>query len=238
MRRTYSRLETVEERKNIRRTFIFGVLTIAFIVFLFTLGIPLLVKFTGFFTDLGKTQKPIDKTDTIPPAPPQIKIPADYTNQTSVEITGNTEAGATVKLFYNNNTQEVLADRDGKFTFNLQLNKGENTVSATAKDTNGNESQKTQTYTITFDNEPPEIKIDSPSDGAEFYGSKERQLTIKGKTESEADLTINDRVVAVDDDGSFAFLTTLSEGENTFKIKATDKAGNTEETSLTVSFTP
>jgi hypothetical protein len=238
MRRNYSRLATIEERKNIRRTFLFGVLTIAFLIFLFTLGIPVLVKFTGFFTDLGKSQKPIDKTDTIPPAPPQIKTPADYTNKTSLDISGNTEAGATIKLFYNDETQEVLADRDGKFSFNFQLNKGENTISAIAKDTNGNESQKSPTYTIIFDNEPPKIEINSPADGAEFFGSKQRQLTIKGKTESEADLIINDRVVAVDDDGSFTFLTTLSEGENTFKIKATDKAGNTEETSLTVRFSP
>ncbi len=236
MRRNYSRLETIEERKNIRRTFLFGILTVAFLIFLFFLGIPVLVKFTGFFTDLGKSQKPIDKTDTIPPAPPQIKIPADYTNKTSLDISGNTEAGATVKLFYNSNEEEVLADRDGKFSLNFQLDKGENTISATAKDANGNESQKSPTYTIIFDNEPPKIEISSPSGGTEFFGSKARQLTIKGTTESEADLTINDRVVAVDDDGSFAFLTTLSEGENNFKIKAVDKAGNAEETSLTVRF--
>ena len=238
MARLYSRLATVEEKRNIRRTFLFGILTILAIVFLFTLGLPTLVKFAGFFTDLGKSEKPIDKTDTIPPAPPHINTPAEYTNQTSLKVSGGTEPGATVKIYFNDNTQEILADKDGNFSLNLNLNKGANTISATAKDAAGNISQKTQTYTITFDKEPPDIQITSPSPGAQFFGDKARQLSIKGKTESEASVTINDRLVAVEDDGSFTFVTTLVEGDNNFKIKATDKAGNTKETSLTVKFSP
>jgi hypothetical protein len=238
MRKAYSRLASVEERKNIKRTFLFGILTVIFLVFLFTLGVPLLVKFTGFFTDLGKSQTPIDKSDTIPPAPPRIDAPVEFTNQTSVIISGTTEPGATITLSLNGKTQEVLANKDGEFTFDIKLNKGENTLSALAKDAAGNVSQETKTYTVTFDNEPPEIQIESPSDGTEFFGSKERQLSIKGKTEGGVSLDINGRLVVVEDDGSFTFTTTLSEGENTFNIKAADKAGNTKEDSLMVRFSP
>ncbi|MEJ2441808.1 MAG: hypothetical protein P8Y06_02730, partial [Patescibacteria group bacterium] len=75
-------------------------------------------------------------------------------------------------------------------------------------------------------------------EGKEFYGAKERQITIEGVTEEGVSLTINDRVVAVDEDGGFAFSTTLGEGENNFNIKSADKAGNQTEMDFKVSFTP
>ena len=45
------------------------------------------------------------------------------------------------------------------------LKKGVNTISAIAKDSSGNESQESQVYKVTYDNEPPEIEITSPVKG-------------------------------------------------------------------------
>lgn len=208
------------------------------LAFLFTLGLPTLAKFAGFLTDLNKSGKPIEKSDTTPPAPPRINDLPDYTNQLSLSVTGTTEPAAVVKLFLNDKEEEVLADKDGNFSTKFDLKKGENTVSALATDSSGNQSQKSPVQKIIFDNEPPSITIDSPADGASFFGSKQKQLTIKGKTKVGAGLTINDRFADVDDSGNFTFTTTLSEGQNTFNLKATDKAGNTTEKSITVNFSP
>jgi hypothetical protein len=238
MKRRYSRLARTEERQSIRRAIFFTFLTIISIFAFIFLGLPVLAKFAGFLTDIKKSGLPIERNDTTPPAPPKLDSLPEYTNEFSVEIKGTTEAGASVILFLNNDEEELVVNKDGEFNFTFKLDKGENTVSVKARDAAGNESQVTDTYKIIFDNEPPELEITSPEDGKEFYGSKERQVSINGKTEESASVTINDRIVAVDVSGNFTFVTTLSEGENGFTIKTEDKAGNSNEASLTLRFTP
>lgn len=238
MKRRYSRLARTEERQSIRKAVFFTFLTVASILAFIFLGLPVLAKFAGFLTDLRKTGLPIERNDTTPPAPPRLESLPEYTNEFSVEIKGTTEAGATLILFLNGDEEEVVADKDGEFNFTFKLDKGDNTLSVKARDSSGNESQETDTYKIVFDNEPPELETTSPEDGKEFFGSKERQVSINGRTEEGASITVNDRIVAVDVNGNFTFVTTLSEGENNFAIKAEDRAGNSIETSLTLRFTP
>jgi hypothetical protein len=236
MRRPYSRLAGTEEKRNIRRAIAFGVLTVAAILFVFVFGLPTVAKFAAFLTDLRKGTTPIEKTDTTPPPPPRISTLPDATKESKLQVEGTSEAGSTVILSFNGDSQEVVASNDGSFTFSVILTKGENIFSLTAKDAAGNESQATPVYTVLFDNEPPKLEISSPGDGEQFFGSKQRQVTISGTTEPDITLTINDRIIKVDDNGSFTYATTLEEGENTFSAKAVDKAGNETEKSLTVHF--
>lgn len=238
MRRNYSRLATVEEKKNLRKALLFAFLSLIFIIFLFFLGIPLFAKFATFMSNLGKSDKPIVLNDTTPPAPPQLFVENEYTNQKSVEISGNTEAGAIAIVTFNSKEQELISDKDGAFSFKFGLRDGENSFFARAKDQAGNVSQPTKTYKITFDSTPPEIIIESPTDGSEYFGSKQTQVTIKGQTEIGSSVTLNDRFASVSDSGTFNFTASLSEGENIFNIKAVDKAGNEKEKSLTLRFTP
>lgn len=238
MKRRYSRLSRTEERRNNRKAFIFFVLTIASILLVFFLGLPLLAKFAAFLTDIRQSSQPIEISDTTPPVLPRFEPLPEATNEIKVEITGHTEPGATAILYLNNKTEEVLADNKGEFNYTFFLNDGNNRISAVAKDGSGNESQKTETYKILFDDEPPEIQINSPEAGSEYFGAKQRQVVIDGKTEEGAKININDRLVVVDSDGSFTFATTLSEGENSFTIKAEDKAGNIKEEGLTLHFSP
>jgi hypothetical protein len=238
MVRRYSRLTKTEEKKNIRRAYFFGFLTIALIVVFIFLGLPAFAKFAGFLTDLRKSSEAPEVGDTTPPAPPRLEPLPEATNNLQVEIKGSTEPGATVVLTLNNKQQELLANKEGTFSYTFSLADGENTLSAIAFDSAGNESQKTKKYKITYDNDPPELAIVKPEDGSKFYGAKQRQIVIEGMTEEGASVNINERLVVVEADGSFSFATSLSEGENQFSIKASDKAGNTTEKSLTLHFTP
>lgn len=237
MRRTYSRLVSVEERKNTRNAVFFILLTIAAAALIFFVGLPILGNFAAFVSEIGKSTKPISSTDTTPPGPPRFSNFPDFTNQTNVNLNGNAEPGSTIKMTFNGAEEDQLADKDGKFTFSLSLNSGENDFSAVAVDPAGNVSQKTQDYKIIFDNKPPTLTIDSPSNGAQFLGSKQRQVTIQGTTETNCQVTVNDRIVAVDDNGKFQYTTTLNDGENKFAFKSTDQAGNTTEVDLTLNFT-
>ncbi len=211
-------------------------LTIASLALLFFVGIPVLGNLTGFISDLGKSNKPIANNDKTPPAPPKFGNFPDYTNQNKVELIGNTESGATVKLMFNGNSTEALADKDGKFTFNVDLDDGANNFNAFAVDSSGNEGQKTNDFKIVFDNKAPELTIDSPADGSQFFGTKQKQVTIQGTAEAEVQITINDRIVSVDGNGKFQYTSSLGEGENKFNIKVTDQAGNLTEKDLIFTF--
>ena len=234
----HSRLARTEEKKNIKRAIFFGFLTISIIIAFIFLGLPAVAKFAGFLSDLKKGNSPIEINDNTPPAPPILERFSEYTKEQQLKISGKTEPGAIVTLFLNTDEEEIIANNDGEFNYTFKLKKGENSISVKAKDSAGNESQESKTYEVVFDNESPDLEITSPEEGKEYYGSKERQITIKGITEDGVSLTINDRIVAVDEDGTFTFLTTLNEGKNNFNIKSTDKAENQTEMDFSVSFTP
>lgn len=232
----YSRLASVEERKNVKNAYKYIVWSIIAIIFLIFLGVPTLVRFAGFIGDIAKSDKPVEINDITPPAPPQFDEIPENTNKETLEITGQSENSAIIKIRANNDDSEVVANNEGKFSFTFNLNKGENTIDATSTDLAGNQSTQTQTFRINYDNEDPELTIDSPSDGSSFFGSGQRQLSIKGTVDENVDLRINDRFVSLKDDNSFTFATTLSEGENKFDIVAMDPAGNESSSSLTVTF--
>lgn len=238
MARYYSRLKTTEEKRNIRNAVLLGVVTIFLLFGVFIFGLPTVAKFAAFLADLRKSGEPVEINDSTPPAPPRLEPLPEATNKSSVEVLGESEPGATIILTFNRDEVELVTDNEGSFRRTFELNKGENTLRASAKDSAGNESQKTDAVSIIFDDENPSLIISSPADGASFFGSKQRQLVVEGSTDSGASLSINDRFVLVEEDGTFAFATTLSEGENTFNLKALDKAGNQTEKSFKVTFSP
>ena len=234
----YSRLASVEEKRNMRRAFLFTILTILAILGVLFYGLPSVARFAAFLSDLRKSNLPVDRNDTTPPAPPRLDRLPEATKEPEIEISGVTEEGATVILTLNGKDEEVVADADGKFRFSYSLRKGENQILTKAKDRAGNESQPTTGITVVFDNEAPKLDISAPADGSQFYGDGQRQLAIKGTTEVGITLTINDRIVKVEEDGTFTFATTLADGENSFNLKSADKAGNQTEKTLKVNFSP
>ena len=238
MVRFYSRLRTTEEKRNLRTAVVLGIVTILLIGGIFIFGLPTVAKFAAILTDLRKSGEPVEVNDTTPPAPPRLDALPEATNKTQIEVSGESEPGATVILSFNKTVEEAIADNEGSFRFTFDLEDGQNSLTVSAKDSSGNESQKTEEISITFDNENPSLNVNAPSEGASFFGAKQRQVVIEGSTDTEASLSINDRFVLVEEDGSFAFATTLSEGENTFNLKAQDKAGNQSEKSLKVNFAP
>jgi hypothetical protein len=234
--KSYSRLNTVEQKKNIKRAKFYLILSIATLIALVVFGIPLLVKFAGFVGDIAKSNKPVDVQDITPPAPPHFEDTPDYTSKESLEVIGTSESGATIKIRANNNDYEVVCNSEGKFSFTFNLKKGENNIDAIAVDAAGNQSTQTPTYKIFFDNEEPQLEIEMPQDGGSFYGNSQKQITVKGLVNEKVEITINDRFVALKDDNSFAYSVALNEGSNEFKVKAIDEAGNETEKTLTVNF--
>lgn len=238
MKKFYSRRIAVEEKNNIKRSVTFIILSLVVLISLFFFGIPLMARFVSFISDLKKKDIPISINDNTPPAPPRFDVLPDATNKEIIDVSGETEEGATVFVYLNNLKNETLADSDGLFTFSANLKKGENIIYAISQDKSGNKSAESKKYTIIFDNEKPEININSPSDGETFYGEDQKEIEISGSTKPDIELNVNDRFITLDVNGNFKYKYLLSEGENELNFKALDKAGNQSEKRITVNFIP
>jgi hypothetical protein len=238
MSKRYSRLRRTQKRKNTRSAFFFIVASMAMVAFFIFVGMPLLIKYTSFVSDIRKSSEPIERNDTTPPPPPMINSIPRATNSNELDVSGRTEPGVTVKIIHGSNSKELISNSDGKFSTTITLNDGENKIRFKATDKSGNESKQTETYSVIYDSDPPELIISSPEDGKSLYGSGQRQLTIDGSTDEGVRIYINERIVVVDDRGNFSYLTSLSEGENNFTIIAKDEAGNQAEQSLAVNYSP
>ena len=237
MTNRYSRLESTEEKRNFRNAILLLVLSILVIILLFVYGIPLVGRVASFVSGLKNGGGTITSNDKTPPVPPNFNIYPDYTNQQTISISGSAEPGVSIILVFNDKKSETLVDKDGNFVFQgLTLEPEANTFSATASDLAGNLSQSTEMRTINYDSKPPELVIDSPQDDAGFYGNTQRQISIQGTAENNVAITINDRVVTVDENGKFQYPVTLNSGANTFNIKVTDLAGNQTEKNISLNF--
>ena len=234
MKRKYSRKLSTERRKNNRKIVTLSALSLTVIVILFLYGIPLVVRYTEFITNIRSSNTPFASNDQTPPSPPRLDLSSDYTNREEIDINGSSEPGSTVELRINNSQIEVLTNKEGRFSTTVTLTEGDNRIRAKARDAAGNESSSSDEINVIFDKTAPEVEITSPSDGSTYYGQTQKQITIQGNTESNARVTLNDRIVIVENDGTFRRQYTLSDGDNVLQIKVEDQAGNSTEIELKV----
>ena len=71
------------------------------------------------------------------------------TNQNSITVSGTTFPNATVTITYELGEQIVTADTSGKFSIDVNLDGGYNTITATAFDAAGNSASQSITVTYT-----------------------------------------------------------------------------------------
>lgn len=215
------------------------VLTIVIIV---SLIILVVLSFTFFAPAVGSIFKIFSRNKTgqeliIKPNPPVITQLPDATKENKINITGYAQEGMTIKLFVNGPEKaETVVGTDGMFTFDeVELIKGRNTIFAKAIGTSNNESDKSQTYIVTVDDDSPEIDIESPQDG-DIVKNLDKRITIKGKLNEKATLTINDVIAVVKPDLTFEYTFGVDEGDVQIKIKAIDEAGNEKEEIINVKY--
>ena len=210
----------MEDRRNMRKAVLFGLGTVGLIGILALLGVPILVRMAIFLGDLKASGRPVDKSDIIPPAPPQIRITYEATNSAQIDIFGYSEPGATVYLTDNGESVgNVVTTENGSFSFSdTALTLGDNAFTAIAVDQTGNKSQTSEEQTVYFSNKAPELTVEvgTPADG---------KVEIKGSTNGTR-LVVNDRLVILSAGGKFQTLISVPSGENTLVFAATDRAGN------------
>jgi len=158
---------------------------------------------------------------TVDTEPPRLSVTSPeeglLTNSTEIMVEGTVmEAGLTVWI---DDVEQTITD--SKFADKIRLFEGPNTIRVFAIDLAGNE--RTILRNVTLDTIPPELHIDFPAD---HYLTREPLLTVSGRSEPGATVTVDDNETTVGTDGTFSVEIVLAEGVNPLAIIARDAAGN------------
>jgi photosystem II stability/assembly factor-like uncharacterized protein len=182
-----------------------------------------------------------DGVDRIPPKL-EIEYPLDESkiSQSPVLVKGRvSDEGSGVQVVKVNNFNTML-DKDGFFSYELDLSPGENKITISALDNSGNEAiEKRTVYFIKPDTTPPLIEIFSPEEGVPL---PENKVTIIGRVSDPErtiqDFFINNQPTKLDKLGNFTYPIVLEKGENTILLVAFNSDGLKAEKNLKLIYQP
>ncbi len=236
MRQYQSRLNEVEEKKSIKSAMIFGGLTLLVIILGIFFGIPLFSKFINLFNKSSTAQNSPTSVPSV--VAPTLSVLPKYTNQQNISVKGSALANSTIKIFFNDSSDETTTDENGNFEIKIGLVKGVNTIYAKTIDKSKNESESSNSYVVNFTTQTPNLTVNVPQNNQSFYGSTQQKLTVQGSTDVGNTVTINDHMAILDSSGKFSFPYDLQNGDNQIKIISMDQAGNKKEIDIKVTFNP
>ena len=230
-----SRLNKHLERQS-KRTLILSVVGIVLIgLALLKFGIPLIADL-GFLSSQIVPKNETKKTDKedVYLSPPSLDPLPSATNVEGIEVSGNSTTGENVVIYLNGSKFGESRIQDGSFSLNVKLSEGANIIKAKAI-SEEKESEFSDSISIDFRKNPPDLSIESPSDGET---TKESSFNVRGKTDVGSRVTVNDFWAIVNSKGDFSYKLALREGENEVKVVATDEAGNKTEKSIKLNYSP
>jgi hypothetical protein len=234
-----TRLQRKHDKDSIKQAGKYILLTIIGLFLLLKFGLPSLIRLAGFISDLGSSNDPIEKQDSLAPAQPILFSLPEATNSGQISLAGYTESGAKVRLFRDGITlEETISTAEGNFEYkNVSLKKGENNFYTQAEDGDGNESEPSKNYTVVFDNEKPELSVEEPKPGQKFF-DQDSPITVIGKTEAGSQLMLNGKFIMVNSEGGFNSRWPLSAGDNQLDFVSRDQAGNETKLNMVVNYSP
>lgn len=236
---TRSRILRKIERKS-KKNLVLAFLGIVVVVFaVFKIGIPLLAQISLFIENLRPPISEVQKESLNFLQAPFLDPLPIATNSSPIKLTGLAIPKKEVEIFVGQElVNKVTSSEDGKFEIpSLKLQEGENSLRARVKD-NSQQSEFSEGLTIILDQKPPPLDVTNPT-ASQAFSKDQSKIEVKGKTEGETRVTINDSRAIVDSEGNFSYLFQLiTSGENKIQIKAVDLAGNETVVERTVTFSP
>lgn len=236
--RTSRRSSKKQAQKMAFNSMLLILASIGIIVALLVWGVPAIVNLAGVWGEINSTDQPIEVDDGIGPFAPQLAIAYDATASASINISGFANQAEMVLLFNNGEkVNEVEVESEGEYSFeDVTLVEGENEFWAVAVSSTGKESEASRSQIVVFDDVAPELSLESPEDGAEFFGRDKQRVDIIGVSEPGVTLYVKERLSRVDAEGKFSKAVLLESGDNEIKVEAIDAAGNKSEVSITVKY--
>ncbi len=232
---SFSRLRRFEERKQKSLIFLAIIGSLGLVIFAVFFGLKLLIGFSVAVDNIrGRSPTPT-------PAPNSLEAPIfdpvpESTNSASLRLTGRGTPSLIIKIYLNEKEiKSQKLDAAGILeVFISSLKEGANSISA--RQTDGQEvSDLSNVLNVNYEKSAPILELSTPPDGSNINGDVAR-VEISGKTEESNRLTVNDRLVIINNNGTFSYSYPLNEGENKLTIVATDPAGNQTKIERTVTY--
>lgn len=204
---------------------------------LLTYGFKLILNSSIFISDLfSKDEKtaPLNKNSDVYGSVNIDDIPV-ATNSAKIIVTGSVINYGKLEFYLNGEAVESkkMTTTD-LFSVEIgDLERGENEVYVKALTEDGKNTKKTPVYKVVYKDEKPKLDISEPSDNSTV---STQEVTVKGSTDKEVLIKVNDLPVVVDVKGSFDATVKLKDGDNTITITASDTAGNVETKTLKVTY--
>lgn len=232
------RFERHQKKQLTTAPIIFTVILFITIYFVFAIGIKILLNLSVFIANLTskKTEpSPVKNTtiygsiyiDNIPPATNSAKIviAGSVFNLNKVEFYLNDEKVKEITLYSSDNFSEEIGE----------LKVGDNEVYVKGKTIDEKIVKQSKKFTVFYKPKKPKLELVEPADNTK---TSQSEIKIKGSTDKETFIKVNDIPVVVDAVGNFETNLRLKEGDNIITIIAEDQAGNQEEKTLKVTYQP
>lgn len=231
-----SRLEQHQKKRYQTSIILIIVALVAILYFIFTMGIRLVLSVSTFVASFNSKKNDTQATkqeqqyglisiDSIPSA----------TNSAKLYV-GGSVVNFNQVLFYINGDQVKEVNLSSSDTFNEEigdLKSGNNEIFVKGKQDNSSSEKKTKIYDVLYKSDKPKLEIKEPADGSKTNKS---DITIKGVTDKETYIRINDLPVVVDSQGNFQLMVSLKDGDNVVSISAEDVSGNIENKTLKITY--
>ncbi|HCP60348.1 MAG TPA: hypothetical protein DIT43_02075 [Dehalococcoidia bacterium] len=160
----------------------------------------------------------------------EITEPADESvvDVSRITVSGSTLADAVVSI------NGVIADVDyqGIFTDEVNLDAGPNVIEVVASDFYGNE--KSAILTVIYATALPLTVSEPLNDSVVTL----QTVTVRGATNADATVSVNGKIVSVDESGNFSEPVNLDLGPNLIEVLASDFYGNSATVTITVIYSP
>ena len=148
----------------------------------------------------------------------------NYTNQDKITVEGIVGADGIVNVYVNGVKANRVQTENRRFSTEVDLAEDETTIMLTAE-MDGKETEPSTPVRVIKDKIAPTLEVTKPMDGEKL--NVEVVHVIGNTADDHFDkLLINDKVVAIDQDGNFDERLIMNSGENTITVKASDIAGN------------
>lgn len=221
------RLEKVQEKKLKNKIILYFAVFLLVIYFIFTFGIRLLLNTSSFISGLfpQPSAKPLSKIEDNFSSIDISSIP-QATNSARIIISGSALNFDVLEFYIN--AKKVTEIEFSSDTFSEEigdLKKGNNNIYIKAKSKDNKIEKNTITYEVFYKDEKPKLEITEPLDN---FTTNNQEIKVKGSTDKETYVRVNDLPVVVDANGNFETTIRLKDGENQITATAADIAGNIE----------
>jgi flagellar hook assembly protein FlgD len=158
--------------------------------------------------------------DTLPPTLRMANLDeVARVREANLTIEGLTDPDAVIQL--EGDPAIIPVDGEGRFNIKRQLLEGSNLIQVSAADPAGNVA--TVAREVILVTQPPEVTIVSPANGE---WTNQNLLAVTGLVPPGTSIKVNGQEAVVAEDGQFQREVILQEGENLFRVEATDDVGN------------